>query len=139
MKYSDLQNQAQDQDQDLQDKDEDLPHQEKPGQNLQELCQDLQDKDEDLQDPEIHGQYLQHQDQDLQDKDDRNQDKNQEHAGLLGMIFRFTGNWKANTVGRINCRPPAVSACHCRSKCTVEKQKQLQRKEAFDLVRIVGI
>ena len=33
----------------------------------------------------------------------------------------------------------AVSACHCRSKCTVETQKQLQRKEAFDLVRIVGI
>ena len=30
-------------------------------------------------------------------------------------------------------------ACHCRSKCTVEKQKQLQRKEAFDLIRIVGI
>ena len=32
-----------------------------------------------------------------------------------------------------------MSACHCRSKCTVEKQEQLQCKEAFDFVRTVGI
>ena len=32
-----------------------------------------------------------------------------------------------------------MSACRCRRKRTVEKQKQLQRKEAFDLVGIVGI
>lgn len=32
-----------------------------------------------------------------------------------------------------------MSACRCRRKRTVEKQTQLQRKEAFDLVRIVGI
>lgn len=32
-----------------------------------------------------------------------------------------------------------MSACHCKSKCTAWKQKQLWKREAFDLVRIVGI
>lgn len=32
-----------------------------------------------------------------------------------------------------------MSACRCKSKCTAWKQKQLWQREAFDLVRIVGI